>query len=79
MAWVSASIPVQAVMRAGRPRVSSASSSATAGRRRLSDSPTFMWSALSVTIATGDTSLPVPAVVGMATTGRVAPGTLFSP
>jgi hypothetical protein len=41
--------------------------------------PIFIaWAGSEIT-ATGVTSEPVPAVVGTATTGSTAPGTLFSP
>ena len=41
--------------------------------------PIFKTRSVSEITATGEASDPVPAVVGMATTGRIGPGTLNSP
>ncbi len=41
--------------------------------------PIFVLRAVSLSTATGVTSEPVPAVVGMAMIGSSGPGTLFSP
>jgi hypothetical protein len=67
MQWVSASIPVAAVTAGGRPTVS-AGSAKTARARSLGEKMIFlMWVVSSDTTEERPTSLPVPAVVGMAT------------
>ena len=75
MQWVSASMPVAAVSQAGRPRVSSGSQIARLGIRCGLMKPSLRPSA-SVISAARPTSLPVPAVVGIAITGAVAGGDL---
>src|SRR5438552_19037349 len=68
MAWLTASIPVAAVKAEGIEKVRSGSTSATRGQIRGSKRFIFLSRTVSVMIADGDTSLPVPAVVGIATT-----------
>ena len=65
----SASIPAAAVSAGGQDRVRSGSTSATLGQLRMSNRFIFFLRAVSVMTADGLTSLPVPAVVGRASTG----------
>ena len=69
MACTIASIPVMAVAARGKPRVSSASSSARSGSRTLELTPALVVAPVVIT-ATGVTSDPVPAVVGTSTRGK---------
>ena len=68
----SASRPVAAVRNGGRPSVSSGSQIARFGMRCGLMKPSLRPSS-SVTSAARPTSVPVPAVVGMAITGATAP------
>ena len=68
MQWAIASIPVAAVSSGGRPSVSSGSHSAPLGTRCQLWKPSFLPSS-TMTIAPRATSLPVPAVVGIAISG----------
>src|SRR5207248_89231 len=79
IACVSASMPLSAVTFGGHDTVNSGSTSATAGRRWLLSTPTFIWLSVSVRTAAADTSEPVPAVVGRQNSGATGPGTLPSP
>ncbi len=65
----SASIPDAAVTGAGQDSVRSGSTSAIRGQLRMSKRFIFFLRAVSVMTADGLTSLPVPAVVGIAMTG----------
>ena len=67
-----ASIPVAAVMCGGKPKVSSASNSATSGKSLGETTPFFSLS-LTVTIEIVVTSEPVPAVVGTKIRGSRGP------
>ena len=78
-ACASASIPLNAVTRGGQLSVSSGSQIAARGISSGEETPTFSRRPGSPTTATGETSDPVPAVVGTATTGRIDPGTVPSP
>ncbi len=78
-ACTRASMPANAVTPRGAPRVSSGSTIAVVGTRWGLEIPTFVSRSGSDTTATGVTSDPVPAVVGMATRGSDGPGTRFSP
>ena len=69
MAWVSASTPVAAVSAGGMPKVSSGSRMAASGMRYGEITSSFSWAAVSVMIVVPDTSLPDPAVVGIARIG----------
>lgn len=69
IAWVSASMPVVAVVRGGRPTVSSGSRMAYSGMSLRSMSAYLWCVSLSVMTAAIVVSLPVPDVVGMATIG----------
>ncbi|MNX36296.1 hypothetical protein D3C86_665780 [compost metagenome] len=71
MQWAMASMPVAAVRPAGKPSVSSGSQMATLGMTWGDKMPTLRPSSRMM-IAPRPTSLPVPAVVGMATMGSVA-------
>ncbi len=66
----SASMPVAAVSAGGIDSVRSGSTSATRGQIRGSNRFIFLWRSVSVMIAEGETSLPVPAVVGTASDGE---------
>ena len=68
-AWVSASIPVAAVMAGGKPAISSGSSAAIFGTRRVSTITSLLRRCGSAITAATVTSEPVPAVVGTAYTG----------
>jgi hypothetical protein len=68
--------PVAAVTLGGHERVRTGSTIATLGRSLLSEIPFFRFALTSVRMEDGDTSEPVPAVVGMATIGATGPGTL---
>ncbi|MEZ4505263.1 MAG: hypothetical protein R2848_05170 [Thermomicrobiales bacterium] len=70
MAWVSASIPVEAVSRGGKPSVSPGSTMAILGAIAQSRRETLICRVVSLTTELRVTSLPVPAVVGMAMSGR---------
>jgi hypothetical protein len=70
--WAMASMPVAAVMPGGRPSVSSGSQSATAGTRWRLAKVALRPSSV-MTMAPIETSLPVPAVVGMAISGGCLP------
>ena len=65
-AWVSASMPVAAVIGPGMPFMSSASSAAASGTSFGSTTTAFTCFTGSVTTAATVTSDPVPAVVGTA-------------
>ena len=67
----SASNPVQAVSVRGRPSVSSGSAITWPGSMRGWNTMHLVWSASLVITAARPTSEPVPAVVGIATTGRI--------
>ena len=62
-------MPAAAVSDGGQDTVRSGSTSATFGQLRMSNRFIFLRRAVSVMTADGLTSLPVPAVVGMARTG----------
>src|SRR5690554_1813318 len=79
IAWVSASAPAIAVRDGGQVKVSSGSQIATSGIRYGLEIPIFRARVLSDRTATGVTSDPVPAVVGMAIRGIIGPGTFSSP
>gem|GEM_PF-4769671 len=79
IAWVSASSPVCAVTLGGSVLVSSGSTIASVGAKYRLTKGTFWWRSGTVTIAMNVTSLPVPAVVGMATSGPQGPGTASLP
>ena len=66
-----ASIPVAAVVLAGRPRVNSGSKIAKSGN--IKDDETPFSSSPTVIIDIGVTSEPVPAVVGIRTSGKRGP------
>ena len=68
-AWLSASMPVEAVSAGGIDIVRSGSTSAIRGQIRGSKRFIFFRLTVSVMIADGETSLPVPDVVGRAITG----------
>lgn len=72
-------MPVAAVIEGGRDSVSSGSSSATRGQ--LKALPTLILTFCSLSDSTDQmvSSLPVPAVVGIATTGAPGFGTLSMP
>ncbi len=79
MLWVSASMPVAAVIDAGSSMVSSGSASTASASRWGEKMMRLTWVTSSEITALRPTSLPVPAVVGMATkcgTGPIgrAPG-----
>ena len=65
-AWVSASMPVAAVMCGGRPVIRLGSSAAILGTMRGSTITSLLWRSGSEMTAATVTSLPVPAVVGTA-------------
>ena len=69
-----ASTPVMAVIEAGKPKVSEASSTATSGNNTGDDTPALVVSPVVIT-ATGVTSEPVPAVVGTSINGNLPPVT----
>jgi hypothetical protein len=62
-------MPDEAVTQAGHVTVRSGSTSATRGQFRTSNRFIFLLRSVSVMTADGLTSLPVPAVVGIAMTG----------
>ena len=66
MPWVSASIPVAAVMCGGRPNMRSASNAAASGSKQSPIIMAFSWVAASEITAPMVASEPVPDVVGMA-------------
>jgi len=68
MACTIASIPVDAVVPAGKPKVRSGSKIAKSGKI-IEDETPFFSSSPTVIIATGVTSEPVPAVVVTKTSG----------
>ena len=68
MQWVTASMPVAAVIIFGRPKVRSGSQIATVGTR-LGEAKVSLRPLFSVVIMPIETSEPVPAVVGMAIKG----------
>src|SRR2546423_335554 len=72
IAWEQASIPVVAVKRGGRVRVRVGSSRAHVGYIPGPSSEYFFFSSRSHMVAQRVTSLPVPAVVGTITVGRLA-------
>ena len=78
MQCVRASIPVAAVRPRGRPSVRSGSQMATRGIMWGARNASFRPSR-SVSRAARPTSLPVPAVVGMATTGATSAVILSTP
>ena len=79
IAWTSVSMPVIAVRNGGRPVVSSGSSSANiAVAFGLMITSFLCWSGSAMTELIV-ISAPVPAVVGIATTGAAIFGTLSSP
>ena len=69
---------LEAVSAAGRPRVSSGSSSATSGSR-VGDTVPILSAPVVVTTATAVASDPVPAVVGARISGRREPTALPTP
>lgn len=79
MAWVKASTPVAAVSAGGIPYVSRGSRMAISGTRYMEMTSSFSWAASSVMIVVPETSLPEPAVVGMAMIGTPGCGTLPTP
>src|SRR5512139_2288896 len=79
MAWVKASRPVAAVMPWGIVRVIRGSTRATRGRMLGLAMSIFTSLAVSVMMVKGVTSLPVPAVVGMAMSGAAGLGILLAP
>lgn len=79
MAWVKASTPVAAVNAGGIPYVSRGSRMAISGTRYMEMTSSFSWAASSVMIVVPETSLPEPAVVGMAMIGTPGCGTLPTP
>ena len=76
MPCVKVSTPTCAVSAGGIDSVSSKSTSATVGKKWRSSIIIFTSRAVSVMTATFVTSLPVPAVVGITTSGAPALGTL---
>ncbi|MNC50083.1 hypothetical protein D3C75_993020 [compost metagenome] len=78
MACTIASIPVAAVICAGRPEVNVASRIATSAYKMGETIPVLVVSPV-VTIEMGVTSEPVPAVVGIRIKGRRGPLTLLTP
>ena len=70
MQWVTASMPVAAVRCGGRPRVSVGSQIAVAGMR-FGETMVSFTPVSRMTTAPTETSEPVPAVVGMATSGGI--------
>src|SRR3954447_2369071 len=72
-AWQTMSIPLAAVTSAGRLRVSSGSTTASAGRSRGLLMPDFTRSDRRSSTQVPVLSEPVPAVVGTATTGGSGP------
>ena len=79
MAWVKASMPVDAVSSGGMVRVISGSTSATFGAMRGSLILNLNFSLESVITELKVTSLPVPAVVGMAINGSTSAPILWGP
>ena len=77
MAWVRASMPAEAVTGAGAVSVRFGSATATSGMTVALPMSIFTSRARSVRIVKRVTSLPVPAVVGMATSGA-RPGGIWS-
>ena len=71
IAWASASIPECAVGAGGSPCVRTGSTSACWARMLGWPKPTFRSRSVSVRTLAPETSLPVPAVVGQRTSGRV--------
>ena len=78
-AWLRASMPVEAVTAGGMDTGHSGSTTATRGRSALPPMGAFTPRSGSERTATGVTSLPVPAVVGMATSGSAASPTPLRP
>ena len=72
IAWTIASIPVAAVTCGGRPTVSSGSSSATSGSNCGAMTAALVVAPV-VMMEMGVTSEPVPAVVGIWTSGSLSP------
>ena len=72
-------MPLSAVTFAGQPSVRLGSTTASAGRKKCDRHETFIPASVSVYTAAGETSEPVPAVVGTHATGISGPGTRFSP
>jgi hypothetical protein len=77
--WVKASIPVAAVSRGGRSTVSSGSQIATRGMRNGLKMTVLRPVSGSVATPERPTSDPVPAVVGIATSGGMSSRTKRSP
>ena len=77
MACVMASIPVAAVNLGGKETINVGSRMATSGARKRLPKSNFFDSTESFTIATIETSEPVPAVVGMAINGLSLSAKLF--
>ncbi len=73
MQWPSASMPVPAVNLAGSDIVRSGSQIATFGSNCGPRTPNSRWPGAGWTPAPRETSLPVPAVVGMAMIGATGP------
>ena len=73
-----ASIPVMALTWGGSPRVSCGSNTATSGSNRFELMPALVVAPVVIT-ATGVTSEPVPAVVGMRTKGNLSEVTWSTP
>jgi len=72
-------MPVAAVNSCGSFSVSCGSSSASCGKMYGLITAALKWVCELVMIVEAVTSLPVPAVVGMATTGRPGCGIRFTP
>ena len=72
-------MPVDAVTAGGMPMVSNGSTKAASGTRCGLMTPFFNPSAESCTMAIGETSLPVPDVVGTHTSGVLRPASLPMP
>ena len=78
IAWTIASIPVDAVILAGKLIVNNGSKIARSGNINLEETPFFSLSSI-VIIEIGVTSDPVPAVVGISTSGSLGPFALLTP
>ncbi len=74
-AWHSTSNPLAAITMGGSVRVAVGSTSASDGRSRREAIPVFALSSRSSNTAMPVHSLPVPHVVGHATSGGSGPGT----
>src|SRR5512135_1172558 len=79
MAWVRASMPVEAVSGAGRPTIMAGSLKAMVGVILAVAKIIFTWVSVLVITAKRVTSLPVPAVVLTAMNGGSGLGTVSIP